>query len=208
MRPVLLLLIVAACKDSAEPPPAPKPDESAPAVIPETMEGWDATARTLDATVAGCARSTPVCRQAARDAVQAHGRALHLEFLSDPRSPNVPVPLPPRTRALVSACDAYARLAEPGDPELPNIEMIAVHERYAYGWLDEAVRGYEEILREHRDSEAATLSVAPLLDALRRTGRAADLRRWVMSLLAATRFLAGRPALRELLEGLRDLPPP
>ncbi len=207
MRAVLVLLIVAACKDRVEPPPPMSMPPAAPEPA-ETIEGWDATAKALDAKVAECTRSTPVCREAARDAVQAHGRALHLEFLSDPRSPNVPVPLPPRTKALIDACDAYARLAEPGDPELPKIEMIAVHEQYAYGWLDEAVHRYEEILREHRDSEAAELAVAPMLDALRRTGRAADLRRWVTSLLADTRFLAGKPALRELLEGLRDLPPP
>lgn len=219
MRALLLLIIVtlAACKDPAPAPPAPAPVPSpSPAVAVKrtpideaaaagTIEAWDRAATQLDATFAACTTPTAECLEAGRDAVAAHGRAQKLEHLTDPRSPNVPVALPARTVALVAACDAYAKRAEPSDPELPRIEMIAAHEQYAHGWLDATVTRTEEILREHRDSEAAALAVPPLLDALRRMGRAAQLKGWVDSLLADTRFLAGKAELRELLEGLHAL---
>jgi hypothetical protein len=212
---VLLLVAVVGCKD---PPAKPAPTETpgvAPVVVLSpvdraasvgTIEAWDAAAKQLDATVAACATATPVCRQAARDAVTAHGQALKLEFGNDPGSPLTPVPLPARAAALITACDAYAKHAETVDPELPAIELIAARQQASYGWLDLAIPRYEEILREHRDSEAASLAVAPLLDALRRQGRGADLRRWVDSLRADTKFLTAHPDLRELLESLHALP--
>jgi lipopolysaccharide biosynthesis regulator YciM len=106
---------------------------------------------------------------------------------------------------MIAACDAYAKRAAVADPELPAIELIAARQQASYGWFDLAIPRYEEILREHRDSEAAGLAVAPLLDALRRQGRGADMRRWVDSLRADTKFLAAHPDLRELLESLHAL---
>lgn len=212
----LLLAAVLGCKDKPAPAPPPTPT---PAVAPVpvhssvdqaasvgTIEAWDAAATQLDATVAACTTATPACRQAARDAVTAHGQALKLEFLSDPGSPLTPVPLPARAVALIAACDAYAKHAETTDPELPAIELIAARQQASYGWLDLAIPRYEELLREHRDSDAASLAVAPLLDALRRQGRGADLRRWVDSLRADTKFLTAHTDLRELVESLHALP--
>jgi hypothetical protein len=210
----LLLVTVLGCKDKPAPAPTPAPAVApAPALSPVeqaasvgTIEAWDAAAQQLDATVAVCDPATPACGQAARDAVTAHGQALKLQFGSDPRNPLTPVPLPARATALIAACDAYAKHAAVADPELPAIELIAAQQQASYGWRDLAIPRFEEILREHRDSEAAGLAVAPLLDALRRQGRGADLRRWVDSLLADTRFLAAHPDLRELLESLHALP--
>lgn len=215
MRGSSIVLLVAAigCKDAAEtapPPPPPPAPVIAPAPPPTpleeaaklgTIEAWDAAA----AKLAACTELTPACREAARDAVTARGQALKREFANDPGSPLVPIPLPPRAAALVAACDAFARRAEPGDPELPPIELIAAREQATYGWLALAIPRYEEILREHRDSAAAALALPALLEALRRQGRAADLRRWVDSLRADMRFMSAHPDLRELLESLHDL---
>jgi hypothetical protein len=210
----LALLGLIGCKDTP-PPPAPVPAAKAAdaqrsaldeAASVGSIEAWDAAAKQLAATVAACTTATPTCRQAARDAVTARGQALKLEFSSDPGSPMTPVALPARATALIAACDAYAKLAETADPELPAIELVAARLQASYGWRDLAIPRYEEILREHRDSDAAGLAVAPLLDALRRQGRGADLRRWVDSLRADTKFVSAHPDLRELLESLHALP--
>ncbi len=117
----------------------------------------------------------------------------------------MPVALPPRAQALVTVCDVYAKHADLTDPELPPIELIAARQQASYGWVDLAIPRYEEILREHRDSAAAALAVPALLEALRRQGRGTDLRRWVESLRADTKFMAAHPDLLELVESLHDL---
>lgn len=210
MRILLALLVAAGCKGKEPPAPPPAPPVTAPApplsaidqaATTGTIEAWDAAATQL----AACTSPTPACRQAARDAVTARGQALKLEFGSDPGSPLVPVTMPARATALVAACDAYAKLADTSDPELPAIELIAAQQLASYGWRALAIPRYEELLREHRESDAAALAVAPLLDALRREGRGADLRRWVDSLRADTKFVSAHPDLRELLDSLHAL---
>ncbi len=163
---LVLLVAVIGCKaagdKSAPPPPAPAavtPVALSPideAATLGTIEAWDIAAAKLDATVAACATPTAACRQAARDAVTAHGQALKLEFASGPGSPLTPLPLPARVTALVAACDAYAKHAETEDPEVP--ELIAARQQASYGWFALAIPRYEEILREHRDSDAAGLA--------------------------------------------------
>ena len=212
VRLVALVLVgLFGCKDkpAADPPAPAVPAAPVPTVLEKaasagTIEAWDAAAKALDATVATCT-ATPPCREAARDAVTAHGQALKLEFGRDPGSPLPPVPLPARAAALVAACDAFAKLADTSDPELPSIELIAARQQASYGWLELAIPRYEEILREHRDSEAAGIVVPALLDALRRMGRGAELRRWVDSLSADTKFVSAHPDLGDLLASLRGL---
>ncbi len=214
MRGILFALALVACGDKKEalpPPPAPSPPVAAPAGPVEgaakagTIEAWDQAAAALDATVASCKTSTPECREAARDAVEAHGRALELEHLTDPRGPLVPVELPARVKAVIAACDAFAKLAPLDDPEAANIALVAAEQEWRYGWAERAVPRYEAILRGDRSSVAVSLAVPRLLEGLRRQGRAADMKRWTDSLLADGKLMAARPELRELLEGLKGI---
>ncbi|MBA3462507.1 MAG: hypothetical protein H0T46_21275 [Deltaproteobacteria bacterium] len=212
----MLIALLAACQQSKE-PPAPVPTPPAP-VVParrslidqaaadESIEGWDKAAAELEARVAACTTFTPACDEAALDAVQARGRALALEHLTDPRSPTVPVPLPARAQKLIAACDVYVKRATANAPAIPDVALIAAREEWRYGWLDRAVPRLQAIVIAFRDSKAAALAVPLLLEGLRRQGRAADLKRWVDSLLADRRFLDENPELRELLEGLRMIP--
>jgi hypothetical protein len=215
VRALVLIVALAACKDK-EPPPAPAPppatapvakrsiiDEAAAA---ETIAAWDKAAAELDAKVAACADFTAECEEAALDAVQAHGRALALEHLTDPRSPMVPVPLPARAQTLIDACDVYVKRTKTGGGDVAEVALIAAREEWRYGWIDKATPRLEAIVIAFRDSKAAPLAVPLLLEGLRRQGKAADLKRWVDSLLADNKFLADNPELRELLEGLRAIP--
>lgn len=211
-RAVAIAFVLAACGDAKKaPPPPPPPTPTAPLAGVEaaakagTIEAWDKAAAELDATVAACTTGTPECREAARDAIEAHGRALALEHLTDPRAPLVPVELPARAKAVIAACDAYGKLAPVDDPEAPNIALIAAEQEWRYGWADRAIPRYEAILRGDRASDAVKLAVPRLLEGLRRQGRAAELKRWTMSLLADGKLMAARPELRELLEGLQGL---
>jgi hypothetical protein len=212
VRAVLLLLAFAACKEKEPPPPVPPP---APIALPqspidtaakaETIEGWDKAAAELEATVANCTTWTGECAEAARDAVQARGRALGLEHLTDPRAPLVPVELPTRALALIAACDTYVKRSPASDPDAPQIALIAAEQEWRYGWADRAVPRYEALLRGDRTTDAAALAIPRLLEGLRRQGRAADIHRWVTELLADDKLMTARPALRELLEGLSRL---
>lgn len=215
MRHVLaIVLALAACSDKTKeappPPPAPPPATAPPSGVEAaakagTIEAWDKAAAELDAAVAACTSATPACREAASDAVEAHGRALELEHLTDPRAPLVPVALPPRAQAVIAACDRFAKLAPPDDPEAASIALVAAEQEWRYGWADRAVPRYEAILRGDRASDAVALAVPRLLEGLRRQGKAADMKRWTSALLADGKLMTARPELRELLEGIQGI---
>ena len=211
-------LLLAACQDpTPKPAPPPPPPVTTPAPPPkrslidqaaaeESIEVWDKAAAELDAKVAACTTFTPECDEAALDAVQAHGRALAMEHLSDPGSPMVPLPIPTRALALIKACDAYTKRASATAPSIPDVALIAAREQWRYGHVDRAVPRLEAIVIAFRDSKAAALAVPLMLEGLRRQGNAVSLKRWVDSLLADRRFLTDNPELRELLDGLRAIP--
>lgn len=213
MRALAIVLALGACgeKKEAPPPPPPPAPAAAPATEVEaaakagTIEAWDKAAAELDARVAECTTGTPECREAARDAIEAHGRALALEHLTDPHAPLVPVELPARAKAVIAACDRFGRLAPLDDPEAANIALVAAEQEWRYGWVDRAVPRYEAILRGDRASDAVALAVPRLLEGLRRQGRAADMKRWTDALLADGKLMAARPELRELLEGIQGI---
>ncbi len=137
---------------------------------------------------------------AARELVIARNNALH----ADPEVPppgNEPVPLPPRTRALVDAIDQYVAVASPDDPELPGMKFIAA--AALARWRDpDAFHRLAAQVRDYPHDDTAEYATNILLDLLNRGGSYDEMRTWVDTLRADPAFLAGRDDLRTTLDRL------
>lgn len=224
MRVLLSLVLLAACRPTDSPHPAPPPPASPPppsnariaAALPPTLPtatvswslaetdptpaNWDAAGDAFAAELSHC---TTGCAELAKREVLARQNALVAtgEINVKP-SGDAPEPLPPRTAAFVAAMDNFVAHADPSDPDVPKYAFIAASTMYRYHQPD-AIARCEAILRDHRDTELAEYAANELLDLLLSANKTADLKFWVTDLLADTTFLEGKDALRDTLQQLR-----
>ena len=226
---VVLSFVASSCECRSRPP---KPvvanaDSTAPAVkrttprtetrptsppsLPEAATAWTAaekqnTAEMWDA--AGDAyerereRCTVNCLDAAYAVILARRNAIKAAPVKPPAGEE-PASLPPRVHDLIEAADEYIKRTDASDPDFVGLKFLAANALDQFRQPD-AIERLEELLREHRNEANAEYAANMLLAALARTGRIAELKKWVADLLADTAFLEGKPELRQRLEMMKS----
>jgi len=176
-----------------------------------TAQAWDAVAAAYEHELETCkdasdevASQAPPCRETIYALVLARKNALTAQPLPAPPPPGErPVEVPPRVQAVVDALDSYIAIADPDDPDLAGMKFLAGNARARYRQPD-AIERFEAVIRDYPTAEFAEYAANLLLDALMRQDRITELRAWVDRLLGDPGFLAGKPALQQTLERLRD----
>jgi hypothetical protein len=163
-----------------------------------TAEAWDAAGEAYERERSNC---TDDCLDAAYAVILARRNALRVNTIEPPAG-DEPAPLPSRVRAMVEAADEYIKRTDPSDPDFVGLKFLAANALNRWR-QPESTERLEELLREHRNDPSAEYAANMLLEALARTNRIAELKRWVDELLADGVFLSGKDALRQTLETLR-----
>jgi tetratricopeptide (TPR) repeat protein len=194
MKLVIVLALLAPVTAAAQTPQLDAAEEAWKAAEKgNTAELWSAAATLFDSAVASA--PGPRKETTAEAAVLAWRNARALE--SDAR----PNGLTPRDRSFVKALDVYLPLAKT-DADAASTELTRAQVFIRANLLAEAVSGFEHVVVQFPESDAAEFSASLLLDALNRLGKHDRLSDWVAKMRATSVLLKGRRDLVETLDRL------
>ena len=115
-----------------------------------------------------------------------------------------PKPIPPREQKMLDAFDIYIKyIKDPKDPDLVLMKFSKANTLRKYNHFDDAIPMFEDILQNHRDSEAAEYSAQLLLDTYNRMQKYDEMLVLVDKLEGDKKFLEGKDALAETMAKIK-----
>lgn len=150
----------------------------ATAASSDTAQSWTAVADSLQRELAECTKD---CLFLAHELVEARDHADRIvndKGFTEHENGR----LPPVTRALIEASDAYVSLASPSDPQVEHLQLMTA---LTLNYCDElaGIPRLQTFVSTYRDGDRSIVAKL-LLDSLIRNGEADELERLVTQLLA------------------------
>jgi hypothetical protein len=160
---------------------------------------WTYIANSFKSQFASCKTD---CRQLAYAEVVTRKQLIE-ELELEPPPGDGPVELPHQVQSLLDTVDAYVKMLQPGDAEIPMMRLLTA--RTLLHWRRiEALPLIETFLQEHHD-ENGEWAAESHLQLLMNQQRFDELRIWLAAFLADKTFVAKTPELRATLERAKFL---
>jgi hypothetical protein len=166
----------------------------------DTLDAWDTAADLFSQARDEC---TSDCTELAYAAVLARANAIkHDPTLERPEEkPTEPQPIPARIESFITDADAFVEAA-PDNEEAPGVAFLAANRFDDYGWIDESITRYGDIIDNHATHDVSEYSANLLLDALDRAGRYEELVQFARMLAANVALMAAHPDLADLVQNI------